>query len=91
MRLSAISAILAISLIAAGSAGKEQQPVKIGVLTDLSSLYAAHGGPGSVEAAHMTVEDFGGTVLGKPIERTITTAPISARASPSDGMARVSM
>jgi branched-chain amino acid transport system substrate-binding protein len=68
VRLSAISAILAISLIAASSTGKEQQPVKIGVLTDLSSLYAAHGGPGSVEAAHMAVEDFGGTVLGKPIE-----------------------
>jgi len=62
------SAILVISLIAAGLAGKEQQPVIIGVLTDMSSIYAEIGGPGSVEAAHMAVEDFGGTVLGKPIE-----------------------
>ena len=68
MRLSAISAILAISLIAAGAMGEEQRPVKIGVLTDMSSLYAEHGGPGSVEAAHMAVEDFSGSVLGNPIE-----------------------
>ncbi len=42
--------------------------VKIGVLNDMSSLYADIGGPGSVAAAKMAVEDFGGTVLGKPIE-----------------------
>ncbi len=69
MKLSAIiGTVLAASLTAAGSAGNEQQPIKIGVLTDMSSLYANHGGPGSVEAAHMAVEDFGGTVLGKAIE-----------------------
>ena len=42
--------------------------VKIGVLNDQSGLYADLGGPGSVIAAQMAVEDFGGTVLGKPIE-----------------------
>lgn len=42
--------------------------VKIGVLSDQSGLYADIGGPGSVIAAKMAVEDFGGTVLGKPIE-----------------------
>jgi branched-chain amino acid transport system substrate-binding protein len=42
--------------------------VKIGVLNDQSGLYADLGGPGSVVAAKMAVEDFGGTVLGKPIE-----------------------
>ena len=83
MKLSAIiGTVLAASLTAAGSAGNEQQPVKIGVLTDMSSLYAKHGGPGSVEAAHMAVEDFGGSVLGKAIEilslRTIGTTPTSA-------------
>jgi len=59
---------VAISLTAGGAANGEQQPIKIGVLTDMSSIYSQHGGPGSVEAAHMAVEDFGGSVLGKPIE-----------------------
>jgi len=42
--------------------------VKIGVLNDMSSLYADIGGKGSVLAAQMAVEDFGGKVLDKPIE-----------------------
>jgi branched-chain amino acid transport system substrate-binding protein len=42
--------------------------LKIGVLTDLSSLYADNAGPGSVAAAQMAVDDFGGAVLGKKIE-----------------------
>jgi branched-chain amino acid transport system substrate-binding protein len=42
--------------------------VKIGVLNDQSGLYADLGGPGSVVAARMAVEDAGGAVLGKPIE-----------------------
>jgi branched-chain amino acid transport system substrate-binding protein len=42
--------------------------VKIGVLTDMSGLYAGIGGPGSVEAARMAIADFGGAVNGKKIE-----------------------
>ncbi len=42
--------------------------VKIGVLTDLSGPAATATGPGSVAAAQMAVEDFGGKVLGKPIQ-----------------------
>jgi branched-chain amino acid transport system substrate-binding protein len=42
--------------------------VKIGVMNDMSGLYADIGGPGSVEAARMAIQDFGGKVLGKPIE-----------------------
>jgi branched-chain amino acid transport system substrate-binding protein len=69
MKFSAkFGAALAISLTAAGATGQEQRPVKIGVLTDMTSIYSQAGGPGSVEAAHMAVEDFGGSVLGKPIE-----------------------
>ena len=44
--------------------------VKIGVLSDLGGPYRDFSGPGSLVAAHMAVEDFGGTVLGKPIEIT---------------------
>jgi branched-chain amino acid transport system substrate-binding protein len=43
-------------------------PVKIGVLADMSGVYADIGGQGSVEAVKMAIEDFGGSVLGKPIE-----------------------
>src|ERR1700722_2483378 len=42
--------------------------VKIGVLTDMSGLYADLSGPGSVVAAQMAVDDFGGTIIGKKIE-----------------------
>jgi branched-chain amino acid transport system substrate-binding protein len=55
-----------------GAAGAHAQVsadlVRIGVLNDQSGLYADLGGPGSVVAARMAVEDFGGSVLGKPVE-----------------------
>lgn len=42
--------------------------VRVGVLTDLSGLYSDIGGQGSVVAANMAAEDFGGTVLDKKID-----------------------
>jgi branched-chain amino acid transport system substrate-binding protein len=42
--------------------------VKIGVLTDLSGPASTPTGPGSVAAAQMAIDDFGGNVLGKPIQ-----------------------
>ncbi len=42
--------------------------VRIGVLTDESGMLADMAGPGSIIAARMAVEDFGGSVLGVPIE-----------------------
>ncbi len=42
--------------------------VKLGVLNDMSGLYADDSGKGGVLAAQMAVEDFGGKVLGAPIE-----------------------
>src|SRR6185312_8285501 len=41
--------------------------VKIGVLTDMNGPASTPTGKGSVTAAEMAVEDFGGKVLGKPI------------------------
>jgi len=43
-------------------------PVRIGVLSDLSSIYSSIGGKGLIDAARMAVEDFGGRVNGRPIE-----------------------
>lgn len=43
-------------------------PLKIGLILDMSGPYADITGTGSVAAARMAVEDFGGKVLGRPIE-----------------------
>ena len=48
---------LAIGL-AAGAAQAQQVNVKIGVMSDMSSLYADIGGPGSVAAAKMAIADY---------------------------------
>ena len=58
----------ALTVSAPAMARISDDVVKIGVLTDMSSLYADINGPGAVVATQMAVEDFGGTVLGKKIE-----------------------
>ncbi|WP_247642308.1 ABC transporter substrate-binding protein, partial [Brucella suis] len=60
----ALLAATAFSSAAEISDGK----VKIGILNDQSGVYADFGGKWSYEAAKMAAEDFGGTVLGAPIE-----------------------
>src|SRR6478736_4421636 len=73
MRLAAAFG-LAAALALTASASAQIEPflsgnvVKIGVLTDMSSLYADISGAGSVEAARMAIADFGGSVNGKKIE-----------------------
>jgi branched-chain amino acid transport system substrate-binding protein len=66
------AAVLAIAASACLGAPADAQmsgkPIKIGVLSDMSSLYADIGGAGSVAAAQMAVKDFGGTVNGVPVE-----------------------
>jgi len=47
--------------LACGAASAQQINVKIGVLTDMSSLYADATGPGSVAAAKMAIADFAKT------------------------------
>ena len=71
MRFSiALAGPLISAMIAAAGAHAQVSDdlVRIGVLNDQSGLYADLGGPGSVVAARMAVEDFGGNVLGKPVE-----------------------
>src|SRR5581483_150991 len=51
--LAALAAVLACS-----GADAQQVNVKIGVLSDMSSLYSDIGGPGSVAAAELAVADF---------------------------------
>ena len=47
---------------------KEPEKVKIGFITDMSSLYADVEGKHGATAIQMAIDDFGGKVLGKPIE-----------------------
>src|SRR6478672_3962107 len=49
-------------------AAAQSGPVKIAVITDMTGVYATLAGPGAIEATKMAVEDFGGTILGRPIE-----------------------
>ncbi len=57
-------------------------PIKLGMILDMGSLYADVTGPGSEYAARMAVADFGGKVLGRPIELLVadhqTKADIAA-------------
>ena len=59
--------------------------VKIGVATDMSSLYADINGPGAALATQMAIEDFGGTVAGKKIE--LITGDIQNKADVAATMA----
>jgi branched-chain amino acid transport system substrate-binding protein len=43
-------------------------PIKIALITDMSGIYSALSGEGAVVATKMAVADFGGKVLGRPIE-----------------------
>ena len=73
-RIFVLSCAAALALIAgckdAGQSGGKftDNVVRVGVLTDLSGLYSDIGGQGSVVAANMAAEDFGGTVLDKKID-----------------------
>jgi branched-chain amino acid transport system substrate-binding protein len=64
-----MSAAVALALAAGGTHAQVSDGViKIGVLSDMSSLYADIGGPGSVVAARMAVEDFGAAKKGMKVE-----------------------
>jgi branched-chain amino acid transport system substrate-binding protein len=65
-RAAVAAGLLSASLIDPSSA--QQTPLKIGVLSDFSSVYSDIGGQGNVEATKMAIEDFGGQMFGKPID-----------------------
>jgi len=66
-RLTALAlAIGALTL--AATAAQAQEKVKIGFITDMSSLYADVEGKNGAVAIQMAIDDFGGKALGQPIE-----------------------
>ena len=68
VRLIPLAAVAVAACSVLAGAPASAQGVKIGVLNDQSGTYADYGGKGSIEAAKMAIEDFGGTVLGQKID-----------------------
>jgi branched-chain amino acid transport system substrate-binding protein len=66
--LAIVLGLLLAAGVGAANAQISDDVVRIGVLNDQSNIYADLGGPGSIIAARMAVEDAGGKVLDKPIE-----------------------
>src|SRR5215213_3212866 len=60
--------------------------VKLGLLTDFSSIYADYSGQANQTAVQMAIDDFGGTVGGKKIE--LVTADFQNKADVSLAIAR---
>ena len=66
--LAALALVSLTSMAAAQTSADATRPVKIGILSDMSGVYADQAGPGSVEAARMAIEDMGGKIGQHPIE-----------------------
>jgi branched-chain amino acid transport system substrate-binding protein len=64
----ALAVFLGLACAGGAQAQISDDVVKLGVLTDMNSLYSDATGTGSLIAAQMAAEDFGGKVKGKPIE-----------------------
>jgi branched-chain amino acid transport system substrate-binding protein len=68
MKLKTLVVSLALGLGAVSAFAQNTGPVKIGFITDMSSLYADIDGPAGAEMVKWAAQDFGGKVLGRPIE-----------------------
>lgn len=61
-------AIVLPAVFGLSCAGAAEESIKIGVMADMSGPLSSYYGPGSLEAVKLAVADFGGKVLGRPIE-----------------------
>lgn len=68
LMLTAAMGALVTASPALAADGLSDGKVKIGLLSDMSGTYSDLAGPGSLIAAEMAIADFGGKVLGQPIE-----------------------
>jgi branched-chain amino acid transport system substrate-binding protein len=70
MKIKTLVAAMAVGLgtVSVFAQTSNSGPVKIGMITDMSSLYADIDGPAGVEMVKWAVQDFGGKVLGRPVE-----------------------
>jgi ABC-type branched-subunit amino acid transport system substrate-binding protein len=67
MNRAILATCLSLLTITTAQAEIRGDSIKVGVLSDMSGVYAGNGGPGSVVAAQLAAEDFGGAIDGKPI------------------------
>jgi len=85
--LKTVTAVFAAALsLAPITSSAQDGAVKIGVLDDMSGPYSDNTGPGDLLAVRMAVADFGGTVLGKPIE--VISADMQNKVDVGVGIAR---
>ncbi len=82
----AAAGLLSAALTSPILAEQAATPLKIGLLGDFQSVYSDIGGMGNVEATKMAIEEFGGTMFGKPIE--LITADVQNRADIAAALAR---
>jgi branched-chain amino acid transport system substrate-binding protein len=85
MKLKALAFALTVGFGGAAFA-QGTGPVKIGMITDMSSLYADIDGPAGAEMVKWAVQDFGGKVLDRPIE--VLTADHQNKADVASSKAR---
>ncbi len=86
MKLKTLAAAIALGLGTGAVLAQANQPVKIGFITDMSSLYADIDGPAGGEMIRWAVQDFGGKVLGRNIE--VLTADHQNKADVASSKAR---
>ena len=68
MKLTLKPLAIALAVAATAVSAQAQEKVKIGFITDMSSLYADVEGKWGASAIQMAIDDFGGKVLGQPVE-----------------------
>ncbi|MCC7069022.1 MAG: ABC transporter substrate-binding protein [Burkholderiales bacterium] len=68
MKLTLKPLAIALGVAAIAVSAQAQEKVKIGFVTDMSSLYADVEGKLGAAAIQMAIDDFGGKALGQPIE-----------------------
>ncbi len=68
MALIAVSCFYAVVAAAQPPPTALDTPIKLGAILDMGGVYADLTGPGSETAARMAIDDFGGKLLGRPIQ-----------------------
>lgn len=84
--ISGLAAACLATVASPAAAEMSDGVIKLGVLTDFSSIYADNSGKGSLQAVQMAVDEFGGKINGTPIE--IISADFQNKADVSMTIAR---
>ncbi|TCT06240.1 ABC transporter substrate-binding protein [Aquabacter spiritensis] len=82
----AAAGLVLLGALPASAQGMSGDKVAIGAIVDMTGVYSRHGGPGVITAVQMAVDDFGGTVNGKPI--SVVSADYQAKVDVTSAIAR---